>query len=106
RFSPADIQHYAETAPASIDIQTDQEKIRLRNEIVTSGGDSYLLLVGASLQPIEDTVDSFLEGLAWLIPTGVLLAAVASWFMAGRALKPVAALGRAASEIAVSNLDR
>src|SRR5262245_64869191 len=58
------------------------------------------------MQPIEDTLNSFLEHMAWLIPTGVLLAGIASWFMAGKALEPVAALGKAAGEIAVSRLDR
>jgi len=106
RFSPADIAHYAEVSPNFVDIHTDQENIRLRHETISSGGENYLLFVGASKQPIEDTVDSFLEGLAWLIPAGVLLAAIASWFMASRALQPVAALGKAASEIAVSSLDR
>jgi heavy metal sensor kinase len=106
RFSAADIENYSATAPSFVDIHTDQGTIRLRNEIVAAGGNNYLLFVGASMKPIEDTVDSFLEGLAWLIPTGVLLAAIASWFMAGKALEPVAALGKAASEIGVSRLDR
>src|SRR5215471_18696334 len=106
RFSPSDLTLYAESAPSFVDIHTDQGNIRLRYETVTGGRDSYLLFVGASMQPIEDTLDSFLEGLAWLIPTGVLLAAIASWFMAGKALEPVAALGKAAGEIAVSNLHR
>jgi len=106
RFSPADVTHYAVTAPSFVDIHTDQGNIRLRYETVSGGRDTYLLFVGASTQPIEETLDSFLEGLAWLIPTGVLLAAVASWFMAGKALQPVAALGKAASEIVLSRLDR
>jgi heavy metal sensor kinase len=106
RFSPADIQNYASTAPSFVDIHTDQGRIRLRNEIVSANGSNYLLFVGASMKPFEETVNSFLEGLAWLIPSGVLLAAIASWFMAGKALEPVAALGKAASEIVVSRLDR
>jgi len=106
RFSPADIQNYASTAPSFVDIHTDQGRIRLRNELVSANGSNYLLFVGASMKPLEETVDSFLEGLAWLIPSGVLLAAIASWFMAGKALEPVAALGKAASEIVVSRLDR
>jgi heavy metal sensor kinase len=106
RFSPADIVHYVEASPDLVEVHTDQEKIRLRHEIVSANGRNYLLFVGASMKPIEDTVDSFLEGLAWLLPSGVLLAAIAAWFMAGKALKPVAALGKAASEIAVSRLDR
>jgi len=105
RFSPSDIAHYADTSPSFVDIHTDQENIRVRHEVMSAEGGSYLLLVGASMQPVEDTVDSFLEGLVWLIPSGVLLAAIASWFMAGRALTPVAALGKAAGEIAVSRLD-
>src|SRR5262245_65606080 len=56
------------------------------------------------MQPVEDTVNSFLAHLAWLIPTGVLLAGIASWFMARKALEPVAALGKAAGEIGVSRL--
>jgi len=106
RFSPADIQHFAEIGPSVFDIHTDQGKIRLRNETVATGGENYLLLVGASLKPVDDTINSFLEGLAWVIPSGVLLAALASWFMAGKALEPVAALSKAAGEIAVSRLDR
>jgi heavy metal sensor kinase len=106
RFSPSDIEHYARAAPSFVDIHTDHENIRMRNDVVVTGDGSYLLLVGASLKPIEDTIASFLEAMAWLVPSGILLAAVASWFMAGRALKPVAALGKAAGEIAVSSLDR
>jgi heavy metal sensor kinase len=106
QFSPADVVRYAQSAPAFMDVHTDQGKLRLRNEVVPVDGDPYLIVVGASMQPVEDTLDSFLEALAWLIPSGVLLAAVASWFMAGKALQPVAALGRAAGEIGVSHLDR
>src|SRR5215813_605435 len=68
RFSPSDLTLYAESAPSFVDIHTDQGNIRLRYETVTGGRDGYLLFVGASMQPIEDTLDSFLEGLAWLIP--------------------------------------
>jgi len=58
------------------------------------------------MQPMEDTVDAFLRSLAWLIPSGVLLAALAAWWMAGKALEPVAELAGAAREIVVSHLDR
>src|SRR5438132_3883400 len=105
-YSPEDIRRYAQGPPSSIDFHTDQGRLRLRNEVVQADGNTYLLTVGVSTQQMEDTLNSFLEALAWLIPSGVLLAAIASWFMAGKALEPVAALGRAARGIAVSNLDR
>ena len=106
QYSPQDLARYAQGAPTLIDLQTDQGKLRLRNEAVPAEGDTYLLVVGASMETMEDTLNSFLKALAWLIPSGVLLAGIASWFMAGKALQPVAALGKAASEIAVSSLDR
>jgi heavy metal sensor kinase len=106
QYSQKDLARYAQGAPTLIDLQTDQGKLRLRNEAVAAEGDAYLLVVGASMQPMEDTLNSFLKALAWLIPSGVFLAAIASWFMAGKALQPVAALGKAASNIAVSSLDR
>jgi heavy metal sensor kinase len=106
QYSPQDLARYAQAPPSLIDLQTDQGKIRLRNEAVPAEGDIYLLVVGASMRQMEDTLASFIKALAWLIPSGVLLAAIASWFMAGKALQPVAELGKAAGEIAVTRLDR
>jgi signal transduction histidine kinase len=105
-YRPEDVRRYAQGPPSSIDLQTDQGQLRLRNEVVQAEGNAYMLSVGASMQQMEDTGDSFLKALAWLIPSGVLLGGIASWFMAGKALQPVAALGLAARGIAVSNLDR
>jgi heavy metal sensor kinase len=104
QYSVSDVAHYAQRAPSFVDIQTDEGKLRLRNVVVPVNGVPYLLVVGASLQTVDDTLDSFSKKLAWLIPTGVLLAALASWFMAGKALEPVAALGRAAGQIGVADL--
>jgi heavy metal sensor kinase len=106
KYPASDVAHYATIAPSFVDIQTDEGKLRVRNEEVRINGAPYLLVVGASLQTVEDTINNFVRALALLIPTGVLLAAIASWFMAGKALEPVAALGKAAGEIGVSRLDR
>ena len=107
QYSTEEVQHLAQEPSSFTDLQTDQGKLRFRNEIIAgSFGDTYLLLVGASMQPMEDTVDAFLRSLAWLIPSGVLLAALAAWWMAGKALEPVAELAGAAREIVVSHLDR
>src|SRR5881628_4070087 len=105
-YSAEDLSRYIQAPPSLIDLQTDQGKLRLRNEAVAAEGGVYLLVVGTSLQPMEETLTSFIKALAWLLPSGVLLAALAAWFMAGKALEPVAALGKAAGQIAVSSLDR
>src|SRR5215831_5418640 len=106
QYSPQDLSRYAQSQPSLIDLQTDQGKIRLRNETVPGEGEMYLLVVGASMRQMDDALRSFLKALAWLIPSGVLLAAIASWFMAGKALQPVAELSKAAGAIAVTSLDR
>jgi heavy metal sensor kinase len=107
QYSTEEVQHLGQEPSSFTDLHTDQGKLRFRNEIIVgSFGDTYLFLVGASMQPMEDSVNAFLRSLAWLIPSGVLLAALAAWWMAGKALEPVAALARAAREIAVSRLDR
>jgi heavy metal sensor kinase len=103
-FSDKDITQYAQKGVSLFDVHTDEGKLRLRTEVVRVNGTPYLLVVGASLKTVDDTLNSFLKEFAWLVPSGVLLAAVASWFMARKALEPVAALGKAAGEIGVSQL--
>ena len=107
QYSSNDVRQFAQTASAFNDLQTDQGRLRFRREIVTNyTGNRYLMLVGASLEPMQDTLAGFLGSMAWLIPTGMFLAAISAWWMAGRALKPVAALAIAARQIAVGSLDR
>jgi heavy metal sensor kinase len=107
QYSSNDVHQFAQAASGFNDLQTDQGLVRFRREIVTNNaGGRYLMLVGASIEPMHDTLAGFLGSMAWLIPTGMLLAAVSAWWIAGRALTPVAALAVAAREIAVGSLDR
>jgi heavy metal sensor kinase len=103
-YSAPDILQYAQKGVSLFDVQTDEGRLRLRTEVVRVNGNPYLLVVGASLRNVDDTLKSFLQEFAWLTPSGVLLAAVASLFMARKALEPVAALGKAAGAIGVSQL--
>src|SRR5947208_7144219 len=107
QYSSNDVHQFAQAASGFNDLQTDQGLLRFRREIVTNyAGGRYLMLVGTSLEPMQDTLAGFLSSMAWLIPTGMLLAAISAWWMAGRALTPVAALAVAAREIAVGSLNR
>jgi hypothetical protein len=106
-YSPEDITHYTQRPSSFTDVHTDQGLLRFRTEIIGGPtGDTYLLFVGASTEPMEKTLHAFLQSLAWLIPSGVLLAAVLAWWMAGKALEPVAALATSARDVALSRLDR
>jgi len=107
QYSSNDVHQFAQAASGFNDLQTDQGLLRFRREIVTNyAGGRYLMLVGTSMEPMQDTLAGFLSSMAWLIPTGMLLAAISAWWMAGRALTPVAALAVAAREIAVGSLNR
>ncbi len=107
QYSSNDVHHFVQNGSSFADLQTDQGQLRFRPEIVTnSPGARYLMLVGASMEPMRDTLAGFLGSMAWLIPSGMLLAAISAWWMARRALMPVGALATAARGIAVGSLNR
>jgi signal transduction histidine kinase len=90
QYSGEDIDHFAQSPRSIFELQTDQGKLRFRTETITiEGGHTYLLIVGASTQAMDNAIHRFLRSLAWLIPTGVFLAAITSWFMAGKAWQPI-----------------
>lgn len=107
QYSSNDIHQFVQGGSSFTDLQTDQGQLRFRHEIVTNNPRGrYLMLVGASTEPMRDTLAGFLGSMAWLIPSGMLLAAISAWWMARRALMPVGALATAARGIAVGSLDR
>jgi heavy metal sensor kinase len=107
QYSSNDVHLFAQSPSDFNDLQTDQGLLRFRRELVTNyAGGRYLMLVGASMDPMQATLTGFLGSMAWLIPTGMILAAVSAWWMAGRALMPVGELANAARGIAVGSLNR
>jgi heavy metal sensor kinase len=64
------------------------------------------LLVGRSLEPIYGMLNQTLYALALAGPLVILLACVGGYFMAGRALAPVAAITRTARRIQAEGLGR
>jgi two-component system OmpR family sensor kinase len=82
-------------------------KILFHNEIIHSPqGRNYLLQIGARRDPIDDALQQLLILAIFVVPAGLAVASVASWWMAGRALRPINELTRAAMRIGISDLDR
>jgi heavy metal sensor kinase len=89
------------------DIVTDQGRLRFSSTVVHLGqGRTYLLQVGVLLKSIDRALREFLTLLLWGIPIGLVAAAAASRWMAGRSLAPMRTLADAARSIGVQALDR
>jgi heavy metal sensor kinase len=65
----------------------------------------YLLLLGRALTDATHVVDQFTLGYFAIVPLIVLLCAALGWALAGRGLKPVMDVARAAQRITGSNLN-
>lgn len=108
-----------------LDIDTDPEKVRgiknkvfseaesgsvrllFYNEVVRApGAKEYLMQIGLRRDFVDSALWQFLGMAAAVIPVSLAVAAVACWWIAGRALQPVNLLARAANEIGISDLDR
>jgi heavy metal sensor kinase len=106
QFSPNELRNILD-GPMIMDIDTDQGQLRIYNDRLTSPlGHPYLLQTGISFESRRIALEGFLRLGFALVPLGALLAAVSGFFMAGRALKPVQDIVRAAKQIEVSQLDQ
>jgi heavy metal sensor kinase len=61
-------------------------------------------VVGSELEPTDEELESLREILAYVIPTALLLAGVAGWFLARQSLAPVATMAERAQNIGVADL--
>ena len=78
------------------------DQARFRVLLTPLGGSSNYLVVTAPLMHIDAAVSAFAHLMLWMALAGGLLAFVAGWLLARRALRPVAALTSAAADIAES----
>lgn len=91
---------FSETEAGSIHLLFHNELIR------GPGGKTYLIQIGARQDLTDAALKQFLLITVFVVPVGLAVAALASWWMAGRALQPVNLLTQAAKEIGISDLDR
>lgn len=68
------------------------------------GGLINIVRVGISLQPVADTLHRLLVILLVTVPVALVAALAGGWLLAGRALRPVAEITRAAQRIADGDL--
>lgn len=92
--------------PGIVDLQTERGRLRLMSTvIVPAAGDVYLIQVGELLDTLDRTLVGFDRTLVWRIVAGLALAMAAGYWLAGRALAPLARLARTTQSIGITNLN-
>ena len=93
--------------PDPFDITTEYGRLRLSNSVRTlRDGQTYLLQVGISLEPMDAALKRYRDLLWWRVPVAVLLGALAAWWLSGFALRPLSRLAASARQVDVNALDR
>lgn len=69
-------------------------------------GESFCLQVGARMDRVNEAVEDLRRTLLTMLPISLIAVAIGSWFMAGRALRPIEQITKAARELTVDRLDR
>jgi heavy metal sensor kinase len=82
------------------------ELFRVYARRVTVHGRAQLILVAASLRAIDDSVQRLLVLLLFAFALALIVAAASGWWLARKALRPVATMTRRARELGVHSLDQ
>lgn len=69
-------------------------------------GATYTVIVGASLEPVADAVDELVQSLVVVSSVLVVLVGAISWFVVGRALRPVEEIRAEVERISGTELSR
>jgi heavy metal sensor kinase len=81
----------------------DRHRLAFAREVIAPGA-TYIIVVGTSLEPMDEELESLRGILAYVIPLALLMAGLGGWFLARRSLSPVVAMADRARKIGVENL--
>jgi two-component system, OmpR family, sensor kinase len=81
----------------------DRHRLALRRVVVPPGVE-YVIVVGSSLEPTDEELESLRGILAYVVPLSLVIAGLGGWFLARRSLSPVVAMADRARRIGVGSL--
>lgn len=90
---------------AEIKDTDDRHRLALRRVSIAAHGVTYIVMIGSSLEPTDEELESLREILAYVGPIALALAGVGGWFIARQSLRPVSAMATRAGEITAANLN-
>jgi two-component system OmpR family sensor kinase len=82
----------------------DRHRLALRRATIPPGVE-YVIVVGSSLEPTDEELESLRGILAYVVPLSLVVAGIGGWFLAGRSLSPVVAMADRARKIGVESLN-
>jgi len=82
----------------------DRHRLAIRRLSVPPADTSYLVVVGSSLEPTDEELESLRGVLGYVVPIALLLAGAGGWFLARQSLAPVTAMVERARRIGVEDL--
>lgn len=82
----------------------DRHRLALRRVTVPPGVE-YVIVVGSSLEPTDEELESLRGILSYVVPLSLVIAGLGGWFLARRSLSPVVAMAERARQIGVGSLD-
>ena len=88
-------------------VETDDLDDRHRlaiSRVTVPPGVEYIIVVGSSLEPTDEELESLRGILAYVVPLSLVIAGIGGWFLARRSLSPVVAMAERARQIGVGSL--
>lgn len=82
----------------------DRHRLAVRRVTISPAEATYVIVVGSSLEPTDEELESLREVLAYVVPIALMLAGAGGWFLARQSLSPVAAMAERAQKIGVEDL--
>jgi heavy metal sensor kinase len=84
--------------------EDDRHRLAVSRAIIRPTQAKYIIVVGSSLEPTDEELESLREVLAYVVPIALALAGAGGWFLARQSLSPIAGMAERARKIGVENL--
>jgi len=82
----------------------DRHRLAIRRVSIPPADTPYLVVVGSSLEPTDEELESLRDVLAYVIPIALVLTGAGGWFLARQSLAPVSAMAERARQIGADDL--
>jgi heavy metal sensor kinase len=82
----------------------DRHRLAIRRVSIPPADTPYLVVVGSSLEPTDEELESLRDVLAYVIPIALVLAGAGGWFLARQSLAPVSTMAERAGQITADDL--